>query len=166
MSSAKIKTWQELPSLLESWRKQGRKIVFTNGCFDILHAGHVCYLEEARELGDRLIVGLNSDSSVSRLKGDSRPVIPQQERALVLAALECVDCVVIFEQDTPSELIELICPDVLVKGGDWAVKDIVGSDFVLSRGGEVHSLAFKEGLSSSAILARLATGNPGKEVKK
>jgi rfaE bifunctional protein nucleotidyltransferase chain/domain len=119
-------------------------LVFTNGCFDILHAGQVLYLEEARRLGDVLVLGLNSDASVRRLKGDSRPINSQSERSIVVAALEAVDFVCIFDEDTPYELIKALQPDVLVKGGDWQVQDIVGSDLVLAAGGEVRSLSFSE----------------------
>jgi D-beta-D-heptose 7-phosphate kinase/D-beta-D-heptose 1-phosphate adenosyltransferase len=144
-----------LPALLESLESQrakGRKVVFTNGCFDLLHAGHVLYLEEARALGDILVLGLNSDSSVQRLKGPSRPINKQDERAMVLAALESISYVCIFEEDTPYELIKALQPDILVKGGDWPVSSIVGSDIVLARGGQVKSLGFSEGLSSTNII--------------
>ena len=144
-----------LPTLLESLKSQrakGRKVVFTNGCFDLLHAGHVLYLEEARALGDILVLGLNSDSSVQRLKGPSRPINKQDERAMVLAALESISYVCIFEEDTPYELIKALQPDILVKGGDWPVSSIVGSDIVLARGGQVKSLGFSEGLSSTNII--------------
>lgn len=144
-----------LPALLESLESQrakGRKVVFTNGCFDLLHAGHVLYLEEARALGDILVLGLNSDSSVQRLKGPSRPINKQDERAMVLAALESISYLCIFEEDTPYELIKALQPDILVKGGDWPVSSIVGSDIVLARGGQVKSLGFSEGLSSTNII--------------
>lgn len=131
------------------------KVVFTNGCFDLLHAGHVAYLQEAASLGDFLIVGLNSDESVRRLKGDLRPINPQNERKAVLEGLACVDKVVIFEEDTPLQLIEQIKPDVLVKGGDWSPEQIVGSDFVLARGGQVRSLRFVQGLSSTNMIEKI-----------
>lgn len=137
--------------LISKWRKEGLKLVFTNGCFDILHEGHVRYLNEASNLGDRLIVGLNADASVSRLKGPQRPINPQQSRAYVLAGLECVSAVIVFEEDTPLQLIQLIVPDVLVKGGDWDVKQIVGSDFVIQQGGHVYSLPFYNGFSTTSI---------------
>ena len=148
----KIVTLPTLLESLESQRAKGRKVVFTNGCFDLLHAGHVLYLEEARALGDILVLGLNSDSSVQRLKGPSRPINKQDERALVLAALESISYVCIFEEDTPYELIKALQPDILVKGGDWPVSSIVGSDIVLTRGGQVRSLSFSEGLSSTNII--------------
>lgn len=132
-----------------------QKIVFTNGCFDVLHYGHVHYLAQARQLGDLLVVGLNSDASVRRLKGESRPVNPEQARAFVLAALEMVDYVCLFEEDTPYELIAAVKPDVLVKGGDYAVDNIVGSDIVKGRNGDVVVLPFVEGFSSSSIIEKL-----------
>lgn len=132
-----------------------QKIVFTNGCFDVLHYGHVHYLAQARQLGDLLVVGLNSDASVRRLKGESRPVNPEQARAFVLAALEMVDYVCLFEEDTPYELIAAVKPDVLAKGGDYAVDNIVGSDIVKGRNGDVVVLPFVEGFSSSSIIEKL-----------
>ena len=155
MSQDKIKSRPEIALIAEDLQGQGEKVVFTNGCFDILHAGHVQYLEEAKSLGEVLIVGLNSDDSVRRLKGETRPVVPEEERAIVLAALACVDYVVIFEEDTPYELIRDIQPDVLVKGGDWQASEIVGSDIVLAKGGEVRSLPFRAGVSTTAIVTRL-----------
>jgi rfaE bifunctional protein nucleotidyltransferase chain/domain len=131
-----------------------KKIVFTNGCFDILHAGHVTYLAEARALGDLLVVGLNSDASVKRLKGAERPINDQVARKCVLEGLRAVDLVCIFEQDTPLELIKEIRPNTLVKGGDWRVDQIVGSDFVLKNGGEVKSLAFLNGHSTTKIIEK------------
>lgn len=134
-----------------------QKIVFTNGCFDVLHFGHVHYLLQAKELGDVLVVGLNSDDSVRRLKGPSRPINGEKERAFVLAALACVDYVVVFEEDTPKELIETVRPDVLVKGGDYALDQIVGADFVTRNGGSVTTLPFVEGFSSTRIIEQLKT---------
>lgn len=155
MSKDKILSAKELASVLEIRRQAGCKLVFTNGCFDIMHAGHVQYLEAAKALGDILVVAVNSDASVSRLKGPSRPVIAQQDRALMLAALACVDYVTIFEEDTPYETIGLLQPDILVKGGDWPVEQIVGADIVQAKGGRVLSLPFKEGLSTSSIVAKI-----------
>ncbi len=149
----KIKNINEIYLLLKGMRTQ--KIVFTNGCFDILHAGHVMYLADAKEQGDILIVGLNSDSSVKRLKGKTRPLNPQTERAIVLAGLASVDYVVIFEEDTPYELIKKIQPDVLVKGGDWAITSIVGHEIVVNKGGVVKSLCFVEGLSTTNTIAKV-----------
>ena len=132
-----------------------RKVVFTNGCFDVLHYGHIRYLLEARKLGDLLVIGLNSDDSVRRLKGPTRPVNGEKERAFVLAALACVDYVVVFEEDTPEELIKVVRPDVLVKGGDYAIENIVGADFVQRNGGIVTTIPFVEGFSSTRIIAKL-----------
>jgi D-beta-D-heptose 7-phosphate kinase / D-beta-D-heptose 1-phosphate adenosyltransferase len=135
-------------------RRRGRKVVFTNGCFDILHAGHLASLEGSKRLGDLLVVGLNSDASVRKLKGDSRPVIDQDSRASLLAGLACVDVVVIFDEPTPEELIRQLDPHVLVKGGDYTIDQIAGADFVLSRGGKVLALPLVPGLSTTAILER------------
>ena len=132
-----------------------QKIVFTNGCFDILHRGHITYLAQARQLGDLLVVGLNSDASVRRLKGPERPVNDEQSRALLLAALEMVDYVVLFEEDTPYNLILKVKPDLLVKGGDYDIHNIVGADFVRQRGGEVRTIPFVQGFSSSSIIDHL-----------
>jgi len=131
------------------------KIVFTNGCFDILHVGHLRYLKDARELGDKLIVGLNSDSSIKKLKGDLRPIVPEDERREMLLGLKSVDEVVIFSEETPFNLINLIKPNVLVKGGDWPVDKIIGSDIVLANGGEVLSLPFHEGKSTTGTIERI-----------
>ena len=149
--------FQDFQALAHQWsqlRPEG-KVVFTNGCFDILHAGHVSYLEEARALGDFLILGLNGDDSISRLKGPTRPIIPFDDRAVVLHGLKAVDLVVGFSEDTPYELIRGVQPDILVKGGDWSAEDIVGSDLVLARGGEVRSLSFKPGSSTTNIVERI-----------
>ena len=131
------------------------RVVFTNGCFDILHVGHVRYLRDARALGDLLVVGVNSDASVKRLKGEQRPVTNEDERAEMLASLASVDYVVKFSEDTPQALIEEVAPDLLVKGGDWPPEKIVGSKFVLARGGEVRSLPFHPGKSTTSILERI-----------
>lgn len=138
-------------------KNKDKKIVFTNGCFDILHSGHVAYLNEAKSLGDLLFVGLNSDSSVKRLKGEARPINAEQDRKFVLENLKAVDCVEIFYEDTPLELIKSVDPDVLVKGGDWKPEEIVGSGFVLSNGGEVKSLTFKNGYSTTKIIQKINT---------
>lgn len=155
----RIKTWSEISHLTKEFKKEGKKIVFTNGCFDIIHFGHVKYLEEAKECGDILIVGLNSDQSVSRLKGPTRPVNGQFERAYVLSGLKAVDYLVIFDQDTPYELIQKLEPDVLVKGGDWKADQIVGSDIVLAKGGQVKSLNFQNGFSTSNIIDKINKDN-------
>jgi len=134
-----------------------QKTVFTNGCFDVLHYGHVRYLLEAKKLGDILVVGLNSDASVRRLKGESRPINGEKERAFVLAALSCVDYVTLFEEDTPEELIKVVKPNVLVKGGDYQIENIVGADFVIQNGGIVTTIPFVDGFSSTHIIERLNT---------
>lgn len=139
-------------------RRRGRKVVFTNGCFDVFHAGHLASLEGAKRLGDLLVVGLNSDASIRRLKGDSRPVIDEENRARVLAGLACVDVVVIFDEPTPVELIALLEPDVLVKGGDYTVDQVAGADIVKARGGQVVTLPLVPGLSTTAILERRSRG--------
>jgi len=130
-------------------------MVFTNGCFDILHVGHVRYLQEAKSLGDILVVALNTDASVKKLKGEGRPLQNENDRAEILSALECVDFVTLFDEETPLEIIEKLQPDVLVKGGDWKPADIVGSDVVLAKGGEVKSLSFVEGKSTSHIVDKI-----------
>lgn len=155
MHYEKIKTLAGLKNALRAVRAKKNKVVFTNGCFDILHPGHVDYLAKARSLGDTLVVGLNSDSSVRRLKGKARPVMPQKDRARVLSALQSVDFVVIFSDPTPFELIKTVRPDVLVKGGDWAVKDIVGADFVQRRGGKVKGLPYLKGFSTRGIINKI-----------
>jgi rfaE bifunctional protein nucleotidyltransferase chain/domain len=132
--------------------------VFTNGVFDLLHRGHVEYLEDARALGDRLVIGLNTDASVRRLKGPSRPIVGEEDRAAVVRALACVDLVVLFDDDTPLRLIEAVRPDVLAKGGDYSLDTIVGREFVESRGGRVTTIALREGLSSSEIMRRIREG--------
>jgi D-beta-D-heptose 7-phosphate kinase/D-beta-D-heptose 1-phosphate adenosyltransferase len=133
-------------------------VVFTNGVFDLLHRGHVEYLEEARALGDRLVVGVNSDASVRRLKGPSRPIVGEADRLALVAALACVDLAVLFADDTPLRLIEAVQPDVLVKGGDYAVPEIVGRDVVEARGGRVTTIALRPGLSTSELVKRIREG--------
>lgn len=145
---------KELLELLEKVRGK-KKIVFTNGCFDILHAGHADYLSKAKSLGDILVVGINSDASVRRIKGEKRPILPQQMRAYLLDNLKPVDYVVIFEEDTPLELIKAIKPDVLVKGADWDLDRIVGADFVLSYGGRVERIPFSFDISTSKVVERI-----------
>ena len=151
----KLKTWAEIAIIVKDLKAAGKKIMFTNGCFDIIHAGHVEYLQEAAELGDILIIGLNSDNSVKRLKGKNRPINSQINRAKVLSALATISYVVIFEDDTPYMLIDHIKPDVLVKGGDWKPEEIVGADIVLANGGSVRSLSYKEGYSTSSIINKM-----------
>ncbi|PON19685.1 D-glycero-beta-D-manno-heptose 1-phosphate adenylyltransferase [Candidatus Entotheonella serta] len=148
----KVLPRDELVRAVRQHRQTGERIVFTNGCFDLLHVGHVRYLQQARSLGDRLVLGLNDDASVRRLKGEMRPLIPQAERASVLAALACVDYVTIFSEDTPLELIECLRPDVLVKGGDYTPETVVGRDEVEAYGGEVVLVPFVEGISTTNII--------------
>ena len=158
-SSSKIV--RQITQLTEKLERISRPIVFTNGCFDILHRGHVDYLEQAADLGESLVVGVNSDASVRRLdKGSNRPIIALEDRLAILAALESTTIVVAFDDDTPLKLIELIKPDYLVKGGDWNKQDIVGADFVEQHGGAVHSIPFRFNLSTSQIIESIR--NPGK----
>ncbi len=145
-----ILKWNELKKAVDEARAKGKKIVFTNGCFDILHVGHIRYLKEARALGDVLVIGLNSDKSVSVIK-PGRPVNPQGWRAEILAALEMVDYVTVFDEDTPYELIKLLKPDILVKGGDWKKEDIVGSDIAK----ETRSLPYVKGISTTALIEKI-----------
>lgn len=133
----------------------GKTVVFTNGCFDILHAGHVQYLEKARALGDMLVVAINSDASVRRLKGEKRPINSEQDRAYILSRLKPVDAVVLFDDDTPLRVIETLLPDVLVKGNDWAVENIVGKDVVEAAGGEVRTIAFLDGRSTTGTIEKI-----------
>jgi rfaE bifunctional protein nucleotidyltransferase chain/domain len=142
--------WKSLKTEVDRLRAEGKKIVFTNGCFDIIHIGHIRYLKEAKKLGDVLVIGLNSDSSVSRIK-PGRPINTENNRAEVLSSLEMVDYVTIFDEDTPYELIKHLKPDILVKGGDWKKEDIVGSDIVP----EVHSLPYISGISTTEIINRI-----------
>lgn len=155
--SSKIKTNEALGKIVSRLKAGGEKIVFTNGCFDIIHAGHVEYLSRAKRLGGALIIGLNSDKSVRRLKGRRRPINRERDRAIVLASLGFVDYVTIFNEDTPKRLIEFLKPDLLVKGGDWKTDDIAGGDFVLSRGGRVISLPFVKGYSTTSLIKRFGS---------
>jgi len=140
---------------IKRYKEEGLKIVFTNGCFDLLHLGHIQYLREAKKLGDVLIVGLNSDASVKKLKGNNRPIHNELSRSTMLAALEMVDQVIVFEESTPLTLIEYILPDVLVKGGDWTIDKIIGADLVIENGGSVKSLNFKEGYATTSIIEKI-----------
>ena len=146
-------------------KRNGRRVVFTNGCFDLLHPGHLRLLEQARELGDVLILGLNSDASVRKLKGPGRPVLPENERAEILASLEAVDAVVVFDEPTPRELIAALLPDVLVKGGDWPGDQIVGREEVEAAGGRVVSIPVVQGYSTTAILQKIRAGTPAPQAK-
>lgn len=151
----KIMTVDQAAARLQELAAAGLKSVFTNGCFDLLHPGHLRYLAEARSLGDFLLVGLNSDRSISALKGPSRPVCPEPVRAEMLAGLAAVDSVVIFDEDTPFDLISAVKPDILVKGGDWPIEKIIGADLVLARGGEVKSLLLAEGYSTTSLIEHI-----------
>lgn len=154
----KTKVFPNLDSLeskVQTWKNEGKTIVFTNGCFDILHLGHVTYLEEASQTGDKLIVAVNSDDSVRRLKGENRPIQDEASRLSILAALESVDAVVLFPEDTPIECIQKIKPDVLVKGGDYTIDQIVGSHLVLQNGGKVLSLSLLKGHSTTLLEAKV-----------
>ena len=148
----KILNKESLEEKLNLWRKEGKTIVFSNGCFDILHRGHVEYLSKAADLGDVLIIGLNTDASVKRIKGPLRPVNDEKARAVVLAALEFVDAIMFFEEDTPYNLIKNVQPDVLVKGKDYKAEDIVGYDLVTNKGGKVETIELVEGFSTTNIL--------------
>ena len=155
MIKNKIVTRDDLQKRLSQWHAQGLRVVFTNGCFDILHRGHVEYLSQAADKGDVLVVGLNTDASVRRLKGESRPVNDQDARALVLASLASVDAVVFFDEDTPYELIKAVRPDVLVKGADYKPEEIVGHDIVTAYGGIVETVPLVEGYSTTKILEQI-----------
>ncbi len=150
-----LRSYDEAGAVAGDARARGERVVFTNGVFDLLHPGHVRYLEEARQLGDVLIVGINSDRSVRRNKGEERPILPEGERAELLAALRCVDAVVVFDEETPHAIISAIQPDVLVKGADWGPDNIVGRDVVEARGGRVVRVQLSEGLSTTELIGRV-----------
>ncbi len=154
---SKIHTALSLPALLKVWRSANEKIVFTNGCFDLLHRGHTDYLAKAADCGTKLIIGVNTDASVSRIKGPSRPIQDEQSRLQILASLACVDAVILFDEETPYELIKMVQPDVLVKGGDYKPEDIVGYDIVTAKGGSVTTIDFVPGFSTSAIEQKIKT---------
>ena len=143
---------EEFVPVIARLKQDGKRIVFTNGCFDIIHVGHIRYLKSAKELGDILVIGLNSDESVRKIKGDNRPIVSQGERAEILSSIRSVDYVVIFNEPDPYNTITAIKPDILIKGGDWAIDNIVGRDIVESYGGEVRTIPFVEGFSSSRII--------------
>jgi rfaE bifunctional protein nucleotidyltransferase chain/domain len=151
----RVLTRDEAAQAAEDLRRAGKTVVFTNGVFDLLHPGHVRYLRQARQLGDALIVGLNADDSVRRNKGPERPINPELERAELIAALDCVDAVVVFNEDTPADIIGAVQPDILVKGADWAADQIVGRDTVEARGGRVERIAVEQGHSTTAIVDRI-----------
>ncbi|MDQ7001470.1 MAG: D-glycero-beta-D-manno-heptose 1-phosphate adenylyltransferase [Ghiorsea sp.] len=148
-------SWEEAKQHRQQWASQRKKVVFTNGCFDLLHPGHIKYLNDAKALGDVLILGLNVDASISRLKGNCRPINPLNDRAAMLYGLKSIDAVVAFEEDTPQKLITMLLPDVLVKGGDYQADDIVGAKEVRAAGGEVVIVPFLEGYSSSKLIERI-----------
>lgn len=152
--------WDEIAAARKLLQEQGRRLVFTNGCFDLLHLGHISYLEEARRQGDALVVAVNTNASVQRSKGPTRPMIPQDERAELLAGLECVDYVTLFDEETPKEVIDAIIPHVLVKGADWPIDQIVGRQTVESNGGMVRNIPLVEGRSTSAIIAKVQSSRP------
>ena len=154
---SKILSFSALESQLKKWRNVNEKIVFTNGCFDLIHFGHVDYLTKARDLGNRLVIGLNTDASIRRLKGSTRPVKDEQSRLALLAGMAFVDAVVLFDEETPINLISMIRPNVLVKGGDYKIKDIVGHEIVLNSGGKVCAIDFVDGYSSSALIEKIKT---------
>lgn len=155
MTAHKIKNLEESILQVAEWQALGQKIVFTNGCFDIVHLGHIDYLEKARSLGHKLVLGLNTDASVARLKGPTRPVVNQYARGRMMAAFAFIDLVILFDEPTPKELIETLKPDILVKGNDYALGQIVGADFVLANGGEVKTIALVEGYSTSKLIAKI-----------
>ena len=154
----KLYALPDLKRQIEKWKSAGDKIVFTNGCFDILHKGHIEVLVKTSSLGDRLIIGLNSDSSIKNLKGKNRPIIGEDSRSLLLASLQFVDAVVLFSEETPFKLISEIVPDILAKGGDYKIKEIIGYDVVQQNGGEVITIPLTEGFSSSNIIDKLQNG--------
>ncbi|GAB3571624.1 hypothetical protein GCM10027578_30220 [Spirosoma luteolum] len=155
MTEAKIRSRADLVRQVEQWHANGESVVFTNGCFDIVHLGHIDYLEKARQLGDRLVLGLNTDASVSCIKGPLRPVVNEYARSRMMAAFAFVDAVTLFDEPTPLELIEAVRPDVLVKGNDYSVATIVGADFVLAHGGRVETIALVPGYSTTSLIARI-----------
>ena len=155
MGTAKIKSLKEIANIREKLRRERKKLVFSNGCFDILHVGHVRYLNQARALGDALVIAVNSDRTVRLIKGEGRPVVPEMERAEILAALACTDYVFIFDDPTPQQVIDAIIPDVLVKGADWDISEIVGRETVEKNGGAVLNINLVEGSSTTGIITRV-----------
>lgn len=154
-SKDKIKTWEDLKVQIDEWKLAGNKVVFSNGCFDILHLGHIDYLEKARAFGSKLIIGLNDDASVRKLKGAERPINNQNSRARMLAALEFVDGLTIFSEETPKELISFLLPDILVKGSDYTIENIVGADIVMANGGTVKTINLVEGYSTTNLIEQI-----------
>lgn len=154
---SKVKALSDAELQVKEWQNNGDKVVFTNGCFDLVHRGHVEYLNKAAEKGQKLVLGLNSDASVKRLKGETRPIVDEESRAILLAAFQFIDLVVLFDEDTPYELISALQPDCLVKGADYNAEDIVGYDIVTAKGGTVETISFVEGFSTSNIVERIAS---------
>lgn len=155
MTSEKITNLSEACLRIQNWQASGEKVVFTNGCFDIVHLGHIDYLEKARTKGQKLVVALNTDASVRQLKGEKRPIVTENARARMMASFEFVDLVILFSEETPQKLIETLKPDVLVKGSDYEVSNIVGADFVLGRGGKVETIDLVEGYSTTNIIQKI-----------
>jgi rfaE bifunctional protein nucleotidyltransferase chain/domain len=153
--NSKIFSFDDLKNQVNAWKQAGEEVVFTNGCFDIIHRGHIEVLAQTADLGDRLIIGLNSDTSIQKLKGKNRPIIEEQSRAILLASLEFVDAVVIFSEDTPLKLISALLPDVLAKGGDYEIETIVGHEIVQQNGGKVKLVPFVDGFSSTTIIEKI-----------
>jgi D-glycero-beta-D-manno-heptose 1-phosphate adenylyltransferase len=154
-AESKIISREQGAALVEEWHAQGQQVVFTNGCFDLVHLGHIDYLEKARNLGDRMVLGLNTDASVNRLKGPQRPVVNEYARARLMASLQFVDAVILFDEPTPLELIQSIRPDILVKGDDYTVDTIVGADFVLNNGGAVKTISLVKGYSTTSLIEKI-----------
>lgn len=156
---SKIYTKEQIKAVLNVWRLLGKKVVFTNGCFDLLHLGHIDYLSKAADMGDKLVIGLNSDASASALKGPGRPITDQLSRSVMLASFSFVDAVVIFDEPTPLHLIELVRPDILVKGADYSIEQIVGADLVLQYGGEVKTIEYLKGYSTTLIEKKIRSNS-------
>jgi rfaE bifunctional protein nucleotidyltransferase chain/domain len=155
MALRKVKTLEDVVRIRSRLRSEGKKLVFTNGCFDLLHVGHVRYLSQARAMGDALVVAVNSDRSIREIKGKGRPIVPEAERAEVLSALACIDYIFIFDDPTPQQVIDAIVPDILVKGADWDISEIVGRETVEKGGGIVRSIPLVEGSSTTGIIERV-----------
>ena len=163
MDNTKIVSFDRIKAVIKKEKAKKKKIVFTNGCFDILHAGHVSYLSHARSFGDFLVLGLNSDESIKKIKGDTRPVVGQAHRALVLSALTCIDLIVIFDEKDPEILIKEVLPDILVKGADWEENEIVGATFVKKNGGTIKRIEFEQDISTTKIIKKIGRLFYGKE---
>jgi len=153
--NSKVYNLDALMTQVEQWKATGNKVVFTNGCFDIIHRGHIEVLARTADLGDKLVIGLNSDQSIQKLKGENRPIIDEQSRAILLAALSFVDAIILFSEDTPLKLISALLPDVLAKGGDYEIKTIVGHEIILQNGGKVKLVPFLDGFSSTTIIHKI-----------